>query len=105
MQDRGNFVIGLLMGGLVGTLVGILLAPAPGEETRRQVGAKAGDAASRLREGSARVAAQASQSVQTLSQRVRTRVGTLQAQALDGVAETMQPEEAAATGESAAEPV
>ena len=32
-----GFCTGLVLGGIIGTLVGVLLAPRPGEETRAQV--------------------------------------------------------------------
>jgi gas vesicle protein len=41
----GAFVVGLLCGAAVGTAVGLLAAPKPGHETRRQMS----DSASRLR--------------------------------------------------------
>lgn len=34
MADTGDFVAGLVIGGLLGFLVGVLAAPAPGSETR-----------------------------------------------------------------------
>lgn len=96
MQDRSDLLAGLVIGGLVGALVGILLAPAPGEDTRRQVRERAGDAASALREGSARLSQQASRSAQELARRVRNVNGT---SSLPG--EDMAGE-AAATGDAPA---
>lgn len=34
MADTGDFVAGLVIGGLLGFLVGVMAAPAPGSETR-----------------------------------------------------------------------
>jgi gas vesicle protein len=40
MKDSGlgSFVAGIAIGGLIGAAIGLLLAPASGEETREQVG-------------------------------------------------------------------
>lgn len=71
MQDRSDLLVGLVIGGLVGAMVGILLAPAPGQDTRRQVRERAGDAAELLRDGSLRLGQQASRSAQELARRIR----------------------------------
>lgn len=39
-MDSGKFILGLLAGFAVGALAGILLAPAKGEETRKQLALK-----------------------------------------------------------------
>ena len=33
-HNRGSFMLGFMFGGLVGTVLGILIAPKPGSETR-----------------------------------------------------------------------
>ena len=96
MQDRSDLLVGLVIGGLVGALVGILMAPAPGEDIRRQVRARAGDAAGVLREGSVRLSQQASRSAQELARRVRRQDDGEALPADDLISE------AAATGDSAA---
>jgi len=49
--DRtGSFSLGLLFGGLVGTALGLLLAPKRGEETRGRVRSQAGPLAERVRD-------------------------------------------------------
>lgn len=37
MRKFGNFFLGALIGGLVGSSLALLLAPASGEETRREI--------------------------------------------------------------------
>ncbi len=95
MRDRSELLVGLVIGGLVGALVGILLAPAPGEDIRRQVRERAGDAAGALRDGSARLSQHASRSAQELARRLRNGDGirSLGGEAIAG--------EAAATGDAA----
>jgi gas vesicle protein len=41
MDKSGDFVAGLLVGGLIGAVIGILYAPKSGRETREELGAKA----------------------------------------------------------------
>lgn len=38
MNDKGDFLAGLLIGALVGALAGVLLAPAEGRATRESIG-------------------------------------------------------------------
>lgn len=50
MCDRfGSFLAGLVLGGLVGGITALLLAPAPGEETRRRLAEKAEEATEEAR--------------------------------------------------------
>lgn len=37
MRKFGNFVVGALLGGLIGGSLAILFAPAPGEKTRSEI--------------------------------------------------------------------
>ena len=71
-DSGGSFVAGFLMGGIVGTVVGILLAPKPGSETRAD-----------LLEQSELLRARAEE----LAARVRERVGP----AMEGVRERVGP--------------
>lgn len=50
-DSRGDFLAGLLVGGVVGLAVGVLFAPATGEETRGQVRVRTGEAVDRVRAG------------------------------------------------------
>lgn len=71
MKDKGDFAVGLLVGGLVGALIGLLLAPASGEETRRVLGARTTDTASRVRQGAGEVAGRVRQGAGDISERAR----------------------------------
>ncbi|HIO63208.1 MAG TPA: YtxH domain-containing protein, partial [Dehalococcoidia bacterium] len=36
-DNGGSFALGLLVGGIIGALIGMLLAPKPGAETRSEI--------------------------------------------------------------------
>ena len=40
MENKGNFFAGVILGTAIGTLLGVLFAPAPGQETRQKVAEK-----------------------------------------------------------------
>jgi gas vesicle protein len=50
-DSRGDFLIGLLVGGVIGLAAGVLFAPAAGEETRQSIRRRTGGAVSRVRAG------------------------------------------------------
>ena len=51
MCDRaGRFLVGFILGSLMGGMVALLLAPAPGEDTRRVVAERAEEAAREARQ-------------------------------------------------------
>ncbi|MFA5182879.1 MAG: YtxH domain-containing protein [Syntrophales bacterium] len=51
MSDRaGDFLKGLVIGGLVGAVIGILYAPKSGKETREEIGKKAEELLSKAKE-------------------------------------------------------
>jgi gas vesicle protein len=50
-DSRGDFLTGLLVGGVIGLAVGVLFAPAPGEETRESIRSRTGGAVERVRAG------------------------------------------------------
>ena len=52
MKDSGfgSFLAGVVVGGLIGAAVGLLLAPASGNETREQVGEFVGERRAQLEE-------------------------------------------------------
>ena len=96
MRDRGDFAMGLLVGGLVGALVGLLLAPTSGEETRRIIGQRATETSGRVRvgaleiadkvrEGASTVSEQAARSAQEFTRQVRSQVSGL----VDGVGQVV----------------
>ena len=88
MRDKGDFAVGLLVGGLVGALIGLLLAPASGEETRRALGQRTTETAGRVREGAVQLAGRvregagqtsgrAMESAQSVGRRVRAQVDAM----------------------------
>ena len=50
MSDRGDFLAGLLIGGLIGFAGGILAAPASGQETRETIVKKGKELADEVKE-------------------------------------------------------
>lgn len=50
MADSGDFLAGLAIGGLLGLIAGIMLAPAPGSETREIIAEKTQAAVKETRE-------------------------------------------------------
>lgn len=51
MADTGDFLAGLVIGGLLGFVAGVLLAPAPGSETREVLADKTQIAVKQTRAG------------------------------------------------------
>jgi gas vesicle protein len=120
LQDKGDFLAGLLVGGLVGILVGLLVAPVPGDETRRRIARHASEAGDRVRDGAVRTATQvrgaagsaaemAGASAQAVGRRVAEQFGSLiggAGQGADGVGPGAGGDlgQAAAAAEDAAGP-
>jgi gas vesicle protein len=50
MSKNGDFVAGLVVGGLIGAVIGILYAPKSGKETREEIGQKADELLSKAKE-------------------------------------------------------
>lgn len=50
MSDKGDFLAGLIVGGLVGLVAGVLFAPQSGEEVRSAVRDRATDTIDRVRD-------------------------------------------------------
>jgi len=50
MADSGDFLAGLVIGGLLGFIAGVMLAPAPGKETREIIAEKTQTAVKETRE-------------------------------------------------------
>lgn len=89
MNDRGDFLAGVIIGGLIGLTLGVLFAPDAGEQTRTVVRDRAmdtmervRDAGDRLREGVGRVR----ESVGQVGGTVRERFGAADEQAATGAA-------------------
>jgi gas vesicle protein len=72
-DSRGDFLTGLLVGGILGLAAGILFAPASGDETRDVIRHRAGETADRVR-GSAQDVGDRLRDGMT---RVRERAGTV----------------------------
>ena len=115
MRSDSDFSVGILVGGLVGILVGLLLAPAPGEETRRVIGQRASDAGGRVRTGAVdladrirtsamEVSGRAAGSAQDVGRVVRQQVQSLLHTAQESVEEAVEalnPDGCAGTGPEA----
>ncbi|OIP91636.1 MAG: hypothetical protein COS57_04315 [Syntrophobacterales bacterium CG03_land_8_20_14_0_80_58_14] len=50
MSKNGDFIAGLVVGGLIGAVIGILYAPKSGKETREEIGQKADELLSKAKE-------------------------------------------------------
>ncbi|MEK6535765.1 MAG: YtxH domain-containing protein [Thermodesulfobacteriota bacterium] len=50
MSKNGDFIAGLVVGGLIGAVIGILYAPKSGKETREEIGRKADELLSKAKE-------------------------------------------------------
>lgn len=70
-ESGGSFLMGLIVGGVVGTVVGLLLAPKPGAETRADLA----DYGEVVRERAEEVAAQVRERVGPAVESVREVVG------------------------------
>lgn len=55
MADNGDFLAGLVIGGLLGFVAGVLLAPASGSETREMIADRTQSAVKQARSGMAEV--------------------------------------------------
>lgn len=71
-SNEGGFVAGLVIGGLVGFLAGVMIAPKAGEETRAQVWDSTREARDRIEDMLDEVRDEASRAVDTIRQRVAT---------------------------------
>ena len=104
-DDGGSFVTGFFFGGIIGIVVGILLAPKPGSETRTAILEQSDVLRDKAEELAARVREQAGPAVDTVRQRmgpalegVREKVGPMvervsSAVRPDEVSPTLEPEE------------
>ena len=82
-DDGSSFVMGFFVGGIVGAVVGILLAPRPGSETRATILEQSETLRDRAEELAAKVRERAGPTVDT----VRERMGP----AVEGVRERVGP--------------
>ena len=93
-DSGGSFVAGFLMGGIVGTVVGILLAPKPGSETRADLL----EQSELLRTRAEELAARVRERVGPAMEGVREKVGP----AVDGVRERVTTTSATRSSRAAA---
>ncbi len=71
MDNKGDLLAGILIGGLVGFCAGILMAPASGEETREMIRTRTGEVARDARERSGEVLGQAVTTAEDIAVRAR----------------------------------
>lgn len=71
-SNESGFVAGLVIGGLVGFLAGVMIAPKAGEETRAQVWDNTREARDRIEDMLDEVRDEASRAVDKIRQRVAT---------------------------------
>ena len=99
-DDGGNFMTGFVLGGIIGAVVGILLAPKPGLETRADLLEQSDILRSRAEELAARARDRFGPTVEGMRERVgpvagrvASRVaGTSTKPSVDGVPEAVDPE-------------
>ena len=70
MANDGGFATGLLLGGIIGTFIGILIAPIPGSETRAQLLEKSDYLRERAGDLSSTVIETVGPAIDTLSEKV-----------------------------------
>jgi gas vesicle protein len=75
MSERRDFAGGLLLGVLVGAALGVLFAPAAGNETRERLRRESDQLRERAREHAERVAEQARRTADEVVSRVRSSAG------------------------------
>jgi gas vesicle protein len=71
MSKNGDFVAGLIVGGLIGAVIGILYAPKSGKETREEIGRKADELLSKAREEYEVAVAKSRKTYETAVQRLK----------------------------------
>ena len=89
MSDRaGDFLKGLLIGGIIGAVVGILYAPKSGKETREEIGRKAEELMAKAKEEYEQALEKSRKTYETavsrlkkLEESAREKVGELEAKA------------------------
>jgi len=82
-SNKGDFLLGLLVGASVGAAVALLYAPASGSETREQVKSAAGDAVGRAGELASTVKDRAGEVTSTVTSTVKDRASDVAHRAQD----------------------
>lgn len=70
-DNGGNFITGFFLGGIIGTIVGIMLAPKPGTETRSELLDQSDTLRRRAEELAARAREQIGPAIDEFRERVR----------------------------------
>jgi gas vesicle protein len=83
----GDFMAGLLLGGVVGAALGLLLAPQSGDETRQFLKEKSGELKDRARERSREWADKAKEQVSDLTAKVKEQAGEAMASGREALKE------------------
>ena len=89
VRDRGDLLTGLLVGGLLGTVAGLLLAPATGTETRAAWRRRTTDTAERVRAGTYAAAGRLRARAEGVSARARLSADDILRMVRRGVADTL----------------
>jgi len=74
MGNKGDFLTGFLVGGLVGVAAGLLLAPAPGEESLRTLKERAAEATLQARESAGEITSKLRDGAQDIAYRIKGRL-------------------------------
>src|SRR5712691_2507998 len=74
MEDRSGFVVGLIVGAMIGLGLGIMLAPRAGQETRDQLKEKAQAVTERLKSTAADVGGRVRESAGDVASKVREKM-------------------------------
>src|SRR5207249_9548047 len=74
MEDRSEFLAGLIVGAMIGLGLGIMLAPRPGQETRDQLKEKAQEVTERLKSTAAGVGGRVRESAGDVASKVREKM-------------------------------
>jgi gas vesicle protein len=77
MNEKSNFLAGILIGALAGIGLGMLIAPQAGEATRQKIRDRADEMGSRLRSGTDDLSGRVRKGADELGQRGRTMVDDL----------------------------
>jgi len=77
MNERANFLAGMVVGALAGIGLGMLIAPQTGEVTRQKIRDRADEMGTRLRSGTDELSGRVRKSADELGQRSRTMVDEL----------------------------
>ena len=78
MSDFGKFISGVFIGGMVGGLLGVLLAPRSGEETRKKIADRTGETYKKAENSVQDTYKKAESSVQDMQRKTEKAIDDLQ---------------------------